>query len=835
MAVDKNKIIAEATKLVQKGAYDKAIAAYQKILADDPKEVRSLLKIAELHQKKGDDRAAAQAFEKVAETYAEQGFFLKAVAVYKQIVKIDPADVRVNERLAGLYQQLGLMSDAMSQYQFMAAAYEKAGDGAKLTDVLKRMVELDPENIASSIKLGELYARSSQLAPALECFRRAAEYLKKHNRAEEYLKVAERIAALAPADVGLTRELAHIYLAKGDTKRALAKLQLCFKADPKDVETLQLLAQAFRDLGQVSKTISVYKELAAIFQESGQAQEARSVWRKVQELAPDDEEAAHAVGASAAPAPRPSPARAPSPGPARPAPAPAPRAPAAGPPPGAARPAPASPAAAGPDAIPKLLSETDVYVKYGLHDKALDHLRKVLALDPRSPEAHERARDIHAAAGRPADAATAAALAVRALLERGDADRARDALARFRQIAPNHPELRELGATASGTEEVRLGTADADEELVLAAGELSAEPAVEDDALALAAASGGSEEIVSEEPVPPPPEPAGADDEVLALARASAEAEEEVVDDVPPPPRQRAPAPAPRQPPPTAPEPELDDEVDLSDELEEADFFVQQGLLDDAREALRNLLAFYPGHPAVEAKLAEVERKGRAAARPAAGARAPQPEPELAEDASFDIARELADELGPPSAGAPEDEFQYSVEDVFNQFKKGVEQTVKKEDSATHYDLGIAYKEMGLLDDAIHEFETARGGNDRRREVDCLSMIGLCRMAKGEPREAVKAYRSALASQALTKDAAKAIAFDLAAAYEAAGDREAALFFFQRVVKADPGFRDATQRVAALGGGPGRPPPEDARPPQRPPAAPAAHPPAATKKNIGYL
>jgi DNA-binding SARP family transcriptional activator len=148
------------------------------------------------------------------------------------------------------------------------------------------MVELDPENIASSIKLGELHARASQPGPALECFRRAADYLKKHNRADEYLKVSERIAALSPDDVGLTRELANIYLAKGDTKRALAKLQLCFKADPKDVETLQLLAQAFRDLGQASKTLSVYKELARVQEERGRVQDARATWRKVQELAP---------------------------------------------------------------------------------------------------------------------------------------------------------------------------------------------------------------------------------------------------------------------------------------------------------------------------------------------------------------------------------------------------------------------------------------------------------------------------------------------------------------------------------------------------------------------
>ena len=338
MAVDKNKIIAEATKLVQKGAYDKAIAAYQRILAEDPKEVRSLLKVAELFQKKGDDRSAAQAFEKVAETYAEQGFFLKAVAVYKQVVKIDPDDVRVNERLAGLYQQLGLMSDAMGQLQFMATAYEKAGDGAKLTDVLKRMVELEPENIASSIKLGELYARSDQAEPALECFLRAADYLKRHSRADEYLKVAERIAALSPGDVALTRELANIYLAKGDTKRALAKLQLSFKADPKDVETLHLLAQAFRDLGQVSKTVSVYKELAHVHEEGGRSQDARAIWRKVLELAPDDEDAALACGEGAdvlAPAVA-APARTPPP---RPAAAPRATSPPAGPPPGALRPA----------------------------------------------------------------------------------------------------------------------------------------------------------------------------------------------------------------------------------------------------------------------------------------------------------------------------------------------------------------------------------------------------------------------------------------------------------------------------------------------------------------
>jgi tetratricopeptide (TPR) repeat protein len=842
MAFDKNKIIAEATKLVQKGALDKAIKTYEKVLAEDPKDVRVLLKIGELHQKKGDERAAADAFKKVADTYSEQGFFLKAVAVYKQIVKLDPEEVRVNERLAGLYQQLGLMSDAMSQYQLMAAAYERAGDAGRLVDVLKQMVELDPENIASSIKLGELYARSNDAGPALQHLRRAADHLKKQNRAEEYLKVAERISQLQGDDSGLARELANIYLAKGDTKRALAKLQLCFKADPKDVETLTLLAQAFRDLGQTSKTASVYKELARLHEERGHGGEARATWRKVLELVPDDPDACDALGSAAAP--QPVPGRASGPAIAFGGSAPARAAPPPGPPPGARAPAPfviappppagvarpGSAPATGADAIPKLLTEADVYVKYGLHEKAVDHLKRVLAIDAGHPDALDRLRDLHHLSGRGVEAADAGARAVRACLARGLVDRARDAGARLRQIAPAHPVLAELGReTGAGAD-----SGNEDEPVLEGEALVPDEPFVstssaDDDAIALAAAAdhGGEEIVEEEEPVAVDREDADADpDEGVAL---EVEAEPD--------------------PEPLAP--------DLGDELEEAEFFVQQGLLDEAREALQALLDAHPGHPQVVARFDALRLREAPAAPPAATSDA------------FDLGRELEELSGAMPLSSAADDFQYSVEDVFNQFKKGVEQTVRPEDSDTHYDLGIAYKEMGLLDDAIHEFEVALQGGNRRKEIDCLSMIGLCNLAKGDPKAAVVAFQRGLRAQGLTREAAKALQYELGSAYEGAGDPQAALFFLQRVRKADPAYRDVAARVQALGDGPGRPPPEAAAPPVRPahgssdgarsngtlpprppalprapapstapaagkPASPGA-PPLPGKKNIGYL
>jgi tetratricopeptide (TPR) repeat protein len=416
-------------------------------------------------------------------------------------------------------------------------------------------------------------------------------------------------------------------------------------------------------------------------------------------------------------------------------------------------------------------------------------------------------------------------LAVRALLGRGLTDRARDAVARLRQIDPAHPDLPELNAAAGGTEEVVLVPAD---EVV----EEAAKGALDED-LALAVAGDVSEEIVDDEPVAPtaprdaPVAPApSVEARVEAAALASAESDEILPEPTPQPAKRAVPAPGKNGKAAAAVE-----VPDLSDELEEADFFVQQGLLDEARDSLGHLLEKHPRHPVVLARLADVERRVAPAAPPA-----PTSASDDVADESFDIARELADELedrgGGTGSSAADEEFQYSVEDVFSQFKKGVEQTVKPEDSATHYDLGIAYKEMALLDDAIHEFETALRGNDKRREVDCLSMIGLCRMAKGEPKEAIRAFRRALGSETLTKEAAKAIQYELGAAYEAAGDAEVGLWFLQRVAKADAAFRDVAARVAALGGGPGRPPPDARGAPRAAPPKPA---PAAAKKNIGYL
>ena len=186
----------------------------------------------------------------------------------------------------------------------------------------------------------------------------------------------------------------------------------------------------------------------------------------VLELAPDDADAAEALGRGA-PAPPPRPAA-------------APRAPAPGrPPSAAARPPPVPPAppaaaparAAGPDAIPRLLTETDVYVKYGLHDKAIDHLAKVFAIDPDNPDAHEKMRDIHEAAGNKA-AAVEAALTGGPRLRRPRPARIAppERWIACVSLSPRHPELGLLAAAAGLPEPEAPAPAAEDDDLALAAG-----------------------------------------------------------------------------------------------------------------------------------------------------------------------------------------------------------------------------------------------------------------------------------------------------------------------------------------------------------------------------
>src|SRR5437868_3304003 len=198
------------------------------------------------------------------------------------------------------------MSDAMQHSESVAAHSHREGNTKESLATVKKLVDLDPENIATRIKLAELYSKEGLVDDAGQEFSVACEQLRRQGRQDDFVKVAERLLWHKPDNHALNRELAGLYLRRNDPRRALQKLQACFKSDPRDIETLGLLAQAFQALDQKAKTVSVLKELARIHVENKARDTASEVYRKILEIVPNDQDALQHLGGASVPAAAPS-------------------------------------------------------------------------------------------------------------------------------------------------------------------------------------------------------------------------------------------------------------------------------------------------------------------------------------------------------------------------------------------------------------------------------------------------------------------------------------------------------------------------------------------------
>jgi len=166
----------------------------------------------------------------------------------------------------------------------------------------------------------------------------------------------------------------------------------------------------------------------------------------------------------------------------------------------------------------------------------------------------------------------------------------------------------------------------------------------------------------------------------------------------------------------------------------------------------------------------------------------------------FDLASELRDELStisvPSRPGAAEEQ---SLDEIFEEFKRGVEQQTSKEEADTHYNLGVAYKEMGLLDDAIEEFSLTPQGEPKFMHSRYL--LGLCYMEKGEYTNAIREIDYALTySEGMGEDEKSRIEmrYDLGLAYQGAGNISGATREFQIVQRVNPRYRDIAAKMKEL-------------------------------------
>lgn len=166
-------------------------------------------------------------------------------------------------------------------------------------------------------------------------------------------------------------------------------------------------------------------------------------------------------------------------------------------------------------------------------------------------------------------------------------------------------------------------------------------------------------------------------------------------------------------------------------------------------------------------------------------------------DAYVDLAAFL-DEDGLAAARAS-GEAGAQVEDfaeLFSQFKAKVTEDVAVEESGSHYDLGLAFKEMGLIDEAIAEFQTALRGGEERLKV--YEELGKCFMLKEQYTVAVKILARALDLPREDPHEMLGVYYNLGLCHEELGDRSAARQAYDNIMVIDPSFSDVPERLSRL-------------------------------------
>jgi tetratricopeptide (TPR) repeat protein len=261
MGFDKAKAIRAAEKYLASGKIPSAIQEYTRIVEHDADDFNALNTLGDLYARVDKRAEAASCYRRVAEHYREQGFTLKAVAMYKKLTRFAPADHKTALALASLYEQQGLMVDARQHYLIAADAFTRAGSSREALEVLRRIADLDPSNTDVRLRLAESYTSENLPDLAAEAFTEAGARLAARKEVEAALDAFTRALALRPATHAALHGMLSAHAELGTADEAAEVLEQAVKERPGDLEVRAMLARAYVDAEDAERAEAATREL----------------------------------------------------------------------------------------------------------------------------------------------------------------------------------------------------------------------------------------------------------------------------------------------------------------------------------------------------------------------------------------------------------------------------------------------------------------------------------------------------------------------------------------------------------------------------------------------
>lgn len=887
MAINKRKVLDSARRQAQKGAKQKALKEYSKLIAADPRDAKLMLEMGDVYRRWGKVEEAVGQYTKVASQYREEGFDARAVAVLKQILALDPKRYGARVELAELYQRMGLDSDALLAFQAAADGYYQEGRRREAVELLRRMVSLDPGNTTSRIKVAELLWQEGLVEDAATEFKGAAAELGRQGAREEVVSVRERVLEIAPDDVETLSALASDLMESGESGRAKPLAMRALKL-AREAEQFELLCRIHTELGETEQVAELTRQLADYYRGRGEEAYAREAMQRlpagsvldgaslepsspaepgadefsglgwpdgsgsiddlgeraqaevvgdslheeaVRRLADEDfildveaEEKVFAVESTTSEEDDQWVALEPE-----------------------------------TSALEQKLAEARVYMRYGKNQEAMDCLTELAERDPDQPTLWQEIARVHVAGGDKEEAREAlqkalslsVALALPDLMTEIESE-----LVELSTAQPVSSSDSSIGSEILGSEEPSAESSDepfegADDdsesdvdvseiEFEIELEQVTPEPQNPDFDVSFECAEEAQFDP-SEEPVStldvdqakasqlePDEVPAQLVEESITsgweaspVERASEEdTEMEGLDGVSQgliqsPLADEAAAMLFDE---AVEEREGAEAAEAAEEAEETEETEEAGSAEVVSDDLAAILAEV-GSAKSELESAQaptvdseptpepIDIGGMDPGIEEASVPAPSAEPvqETFEEGDFDLAAELAGvfeevEKGETVGGEAfgDSTLGEGMRSVFSHFKRGVSHTLAESDMETRFDLAIAYREMGLFEDAALEFQVCLSFPSRR--LESLHMLGLCVLELGRPQDAAGHVEQALSTPDLSPQQEAALRFDLGRIRTALGDAPGAQECFESVARMDPDFPGLAAAVAETDG-----------------------------------
>lgn len=254
MPFDREGTLRKAEKLLRQGKLDLAVAEYRAVIEDQPSDWNTANTLGDLYFRAGQlDKAIAQ-YNDIAAHLANEGFFPKAVALYKKILKIKPDEERAMWHLGNISARQGLLVEARSNFLSLAERRRKRGDTRGEAEVRIRLGDLDGADLETRLSGARARVELGDPKSAVERLKQYAADLQEKGKDADALRLLTEAAQFDPEDMSLRQLLVQAYVARGDFSAAC---QFATSAD----ELKYLAAELFR-LGREDEGLNVLASAA---------------------------------------------------------------------------------------------------------------------------------------------------------------------------------------------------------------------------------------------------------------------------------------------------------------------------------------------------------------------------------------------------------------------------------------------------------------------------------------------------------------------------------------------------------------------------------------------